>query len=394
MIHYTAKGNIAHNFLRLKEGSIYSIRNFAVHPNKDDFRVVKHATFMLEFDGSTTIYNLPENRGQALRVTLWGGLGDVLIKKKIKHARMCAVVLTSMSAKHYNNKLYLSSSSSTTIYDDESIPTLQELKKGKASKATVPVDFSQPKEGTLENVLIWARNRKNDTSTFDCKVMIENVRTRKGWNYPSRGGGDCKKGTTRQLGKWFCEACNKAVEYHVIRYILELGVAEDTAHVVVVLFDEPIIELVKCSTESLLAAVDESVDEDSNLPTAITNLVGTTHVLELKSHTYYEYGTFESFTYWKVNPTPMVDEGTSSSTVDENADTPSPTFKRLSWTPSVCTPSKGLEEKKKKRSGVEDSDVDEGCGSSKKTDECDADARTDKKKKKSDFRYSDDYGSE
>nr|GEV01688.1 putative zinc finger, CCHC-type [Tanacetum cinerariifolium] len=38
-----------------KEGGIYSIKNFAVHHNKNDFRIVKHDTFMLEFDGSTTI---------------------------------------------------------------------------------------------------------------------------------------------------------------------------------------------------------------------------------------------------------------------------------------------------------------------------------------------------
>ncbi|GKD50491.1 DNA helicase PIF1, ATP-dependent, partial [Tanacetum coccineum] len=132
-------------------------------------------------------------------------------------------------------------------------------------------------------------------------------------------------------------------------YMLELGVADDTAHVVVVLFDEPATELVKCSIESLLALVNEvslyplfqyfhslytnlylqSANEDSNLPAAITNLIGTTHVLELKSYTYYEYGTFESFTCWKINPTPIVEEGASSSTVDENADTPLPAFKRL-----------------------------------------------------------------
>ncbi|GKB62831.1 hypothetical protein Tco_0919017 [Tanacetum coccineum] len=79
----------------------------------------------------------------------------------------------------------------------------------------------------------------------------------------------------------------------------------------------------------------------------------------------------------------MVDEGTSSSTVDENADTPSPTFKRLSWTPFVCTPSKGPEENKKKRSGVEEFDADDNCGSSKKPAECNVDAGTKKKKQKS-----------
>ncbi|GJV10652.1 ATP-dependent DNA helicase PIF1 [Tanacetum coccineum] len=206
--------------------------------------------------------------------------------------------LTSMSAKHYNNKLYLSSSSSTTIYDNENIPTLQELKT---------------------------------------------------------------KG----------------------RYKLEIGVADDTSHVIVILFDEPTTKLVKCSAESLLASVDESADEDSKLRAAITNLIRTTHVLELKSHTYYEYGSFESFTCWKINLTPLVEEGVSSSMVEENVDTPLPAFKRFSRTLSVCTPSKGPKEKKKKRSILEDSYTDEECGSSKNTDECDADARMDKNKNKS-----------
>ncbi|GKD78076.1 hypothetical protein Tco_1340697 [Tanacetum coccineum] len=43
-------------------------------------------------------------RGQSLRVTLWGELGDVLVEKKTKHAGVCAMVLTGMSGKEYNSK--------------------------------------------------------------------------------------------------------------------------------------------------------------------------------------------------------------------------------------------------------------------------------------------------
>ncbi|GJX03348.1 ATP-dependent DNA helicase PIF7-like protein [Tanacetum coccineum] len=410
IIHCTAKGTVAHNFLHLKEGGIYSIKNFIVHPNKDDFRIMKHATFMLEFDGATAIrkvvvsdigflrypfqlvdfdlieatnnkylndvtdfvtnvgrttyqksgsrtldFYLANHRGQANRVTLWGGVGDVLIEKKTNHAGMCAVVLTLMFVKNYNNKLYLSSSSSTAIYDDGSIPTLQELKSqgsvGESNKVVVPVEFSEPKEGSLENVLMWARNRKNDLP-----VNLES---------------GFAKHATRQLST------------PVIRYKLELGVADDTTHVVVVLFDEPTTELLKCSVESLLASVDESIDEDSNFLVAITNLIGTTHVFGLKSHTYYEYGTFESFTCWKINPSAMVVEVASSTIVDENTENPSPEFKSLARTPFVCTPSKGPEENKKKRSGVEEFDADDNCGSSKKPAECNVDAGTKKKKQKS-----------
>ncbi|GJX54573.1 ABC transporter B family member 25 [Tanacetum coccineum] len=54
MIHCTAKSNVAHNFLRLKEGGIYAVKNFVVLPNKDEFRIFKHDMFMLDFDGETT----------------------------------------------------------------------------------------------------------------------------------------------------------------------------------------------------------------------------------------------------------------------------------------------------------------------------------------------------
>nr|GEW31666.1 hypothetical protein CTI12_AA222900 [Tanacetum cinerariifolium] len=54
MIHCTAKSNVAHNFLRPKEGGIYSVKNFVVLPNKDEFWIFKPHMFMLEFDGETT----------------------------------------------------------------------------------------------------------------------------------------------------------------------------------------------------------------------------------------------------------------------------------------------------------------------------------------------------
>ncbi|GJW14009.1 nucleic acid-binding, OB-fold protein [Tanacetum coccineum] len=160
-------------------------------------------------------------RGQSLRVTLWGQLGDVLVEKKTRHAGVCAMVLTGMSVKEYNNKLYLSSTSSTVFCDDDDIPCLQELRADDSRtapiKAPLPIDCTQPREGTLENLLIWARNRQNNTATFHCKVMIENFRTKKGWNYPSCGYEKCRKGASRKNGKWVCEACNRSIDYPVFR---------------------------------------------------------------------------------------------------------------------------------------------------------------------------------
>ncbi|GJQ96333.1 nucleic acid-binding, OB-fold protein [Tanacetum coccineum] len=193
---------------------------------------------------------------QSIRVTLWGALGDVLIKKKSKQAGMCPIVLTLANTKYYNNKLYLPSSSSTMIFDDADIPAMKALITNmpasgeKSKKLYVPVDHSAPREGTLENLLLWARNRKND-------VRIANVRVRKGWNFPSCGGENCKKGSTRKLGQFWCESCNKSVEFPVLRYRLEFNIIDDTANVVVVMFDEPATTLVRCSAESIMEDDDE-----------------------------------------------------------------------------------------------------------------------------------------
>nr|GEX94596.1 hypothetical protein [Tanacetum cinerariifolium] len=164
---------------------------------------------------------------QSIRVTLWGGLGDLLIEKKTKHIGMCPVVVTSTSVKFYNNKLYLSSSSSTMIFDDAEIPALKTLRLYENSgvtpkNASLVVDLSQPRIGTLENLLMG-----------------------------------CKKGATQKLAQWWCEACNTTVDYPVLRYRLELDVSDDTGHIVVVLFDELATTLVKCSAESITQADDE-----------------------------------------------------------------------------------------------------------------------------------------
>ncbi|GJY18962.1 replication protein A 70 kDa DNA-binding subunit C-like protein [Tanacetum coccineum] len=409
MIHCTAKATIAHNFLRLK-GGIFLIKNFAVLPNKDEFWVFRHDMFMLEFDGSTTIRKVFANsvgyvrytfqlvdfddieltnnmymidvsdyvanverttytksgrlcddcyimyRGRSLKVTLWGGVGDSLIEKKTTHVGMCAIMLTSMTAKTYNNKLYLSSTSSTVIYDNHDISSLQELRSVTSlvepNKGMMMVDSSQPREG----------------------------RRKSGWNYPSYGGEKCRKSISRKAGKFLCETCNRTVDYPVLR--LEVIVADDTTHTIAVIFNEIATELLNYSADSLIEADDESAEDDSGLPTAIRNLIGTTHVMELKSHTYYEYGSYESFTCWKINPADLVDDGASSSNQLITVNDLVPSFKRLTRDTSVYTPSKPNKEKSKKRSKLEDSDTDEVLCSAKDPHEINDDGPVDKKKRK------------
>ncbi|GKD63421.1 replication protein A 70 kDa DNA-binding subunit C-like protein [Tanacetum coccineum] len=258
----------------LKEGGIYSVKKFVVKPNKDEYRILKNDAYMLEFYGSKTIrkasvkaygfvrypfqlrdfddielsdnkylidvagyvtnvgrtnhlksgsrnldFHIANHRGQSIRVTLWGSLRDVLIEKKPN--RLVCAQLFYLQLVPRSTIVYLSSTSSTVIYDDDAIPAIKALKKENSvvdqQTFGTSVDLSQPQTGTLENLLMWARNRKND-------VTIDGIRTRKGWNFPSCGSDTCKKALTRQNSQFFCQSCNTTVDYPVLRYRLEVDI--------------------------------------------------------------------------------------------------------------------------------------------------------------------------
>ncbi|GKE75175.1 hypothetical protein Tco_1537216, partial [Tanacetum coccineum] len=46
MIHCSAQASVVHNFLRLREGGIYSVKKITVKPNKEEYRVIKDENFM------------------------------------------------------------------------------------------------------------------------------------------------------------------------------------------------------------------------------------------------------------------------------------------------------------------------------------------------------------
>ncbi|GJW31143.1 hypothetical protein Tco_0051175 [Tanacetum coccineum] len=218
--------------------------------------------------------------------------------------------------------LYSSSTSSTLIIDDEKIILLKRMKTDNSgvglTKEILPADNAVPKVGTLKNLLMWARNRKYDSPTFLCEVMIDKVRTKKGWNYPSCGGEKCKKGTLDHKERSFLyDSCNNSVEYPVMRYRLELEISNDTAEVVVVMFDEMVTSLSGCSASCILDSKELDEEDHLGLPTALANIKVVTA----------EGGEGR-------------EGGASSSTFVANEASKASVLKRVSKTPQVATPSK------------------------------------------------------
>ncbi|PWA66247.1 nucleic acid-binding, OB-fold protein [Artemisia annua] len=122
--------------------------------------------------------------------------------------------------------------------------------------------------------------------------------------------GKCKKGVTHKDGQLWCDMCNKPVSYPRPRFRLQVYAMDATGQIVIVMWDETASELTKSSAKALLDELDEVEDDAPLLPNALTNLYNTKHVFEVKSHTYYNYEDFGSFTCTSVSPSnaPTVSE--------------------------------------------------------------------------------------
>lgn len=101
------------------------------------------------------------------------------------------------------------------------------------------------------------------------------------------------------------------------------------------------------------------------MPQQLANIIGTTHIFEIKSHTYYDHGIYESFICTAIVATkPSLtasDNNHSISSVEGcecwtmNADEAdieeecsSNFISKINQDPSIATPSKSTEDKKKK----------------------------------------------
>ncbi|GJT03613.1 ATP-dependent DNA helicase PIF1-like protein [Tanacetum coccineum] len=403
LMHCTTRGNTAYNFLLLKEGAFYSVRNFSVQPNKEDFRVMRFADFMLEFDGDIRVrkssvksegfnrypFQFVEiddleptnnkylidvagyvtNVGRTTQQKTGSTTLDFHLANRSTHITFSGAVIfsgdprpptaaatpprlpphyhlhaiphhdttipsfplppppnttttttsspprphpsplrhhsrhqkppPSLRHPHHLSHLLLVTTSpppgclSTTtatsrtpspprvrlsfapaghiLIDDEKIPVLRRLKTDDSNgleltKEVLPGDNTLPKPGTL--------------------------------------GEKCKNGNiSRKAGQFWCGSCDSAVEYPVLRYRLELEIFDDTAEVVVIIFDETTTSLLKCFASAMVASQAQvffctpfnlldthtdlrlqDEDEHSGLPVALANIFGTSQTLELKSH--------------------------------------------------------------------------------------------------------------
>ncbi|GJT68224.1 hypothetical protein Tco_1019704 [Tanacetum coccineum] len=112
----------------------------------------------------------PMSNGHTLRVTLWGKLGDGLLKMMSGHCENYTLILTSMSAKYCNSQLGILSCSSILILDSDEIPAIEKIKSKISdvdeTKPSLPISESKPHDGIIKELSIGPRQKKRCIVAF------------------------------------------------------------------------------------------------------------------------------------------------------------------------------------------------------------------------------------
>nr|GEY84941.1 hypothetical protein [Tanacetum cinerariifolium] len=108
IMHATARSNVAHKFLKLKSAfvkydgfieypfELVKLRNLKLTNNKHMIGKGIQGLFSSGLSQGHLIFYPANSRGYAVRVTLWGGLGENLIEKRTCHVSLYLIVLTSL----------------------------------------------------------------------------------------------------------------------------------------------------------------------------------------------------------------------------------------------------------------------------------------------------------
>nr|GEV98705.1 hypothetical protein [Tanacetum cinerariifolium] len=218
---------MSHIFLRLKEGGIYSVKNFAVKPNMDEYRNLKNDAYMLEFDGSKIVRKASVMSDGFVRYPFQlQDFNDIELSDN-KYLTDVAGYVTNVGR---TNHLKSGSKNLDFHLANHSVVDHQ--------TSRTSIDLSQPWARTLENLLILS------PSTVRSPLMQSGQ---------GRDGTSLHVGATPEKG---FDSSERPILLPIV-YRLEVDVSDNTAQAVVVMFNEIATSLVNCSADSLIDTVDE-----------------------------------------------------------------------------------------------------------------------------------------
>ncbi|XP_013614348.1 PREDICTED: uncharacterized protein LOC106320521 isoform X4 [Brassica oleracea var. oleracea] len=187
------------------------------------------------------------------------------------------IVATSINPKMVGGGLFLNATSGTHIYFDKEttagevyfykdtgVPSAAPLLKGYAKVETLTV-------AELNNFITSATSQEID---FICTGKVVRLDVDKGWCYVTCA--KCSQKLQRTVSALECTQCNNTNAVGVLRYRVELAIADDTAEGVFVCFDGVMTKLhnLRASEAGQMLAEEGVNPEDAVVPPFITDMEG------------------------------------------------------------------------------------------------------------------------
>ncbi|KAF3538300.1 hypothetical protein F2Q69_00024179 [Brassica cretica] len=299
-------------------GEITAVKSTVTDPPQDRNRVM--ATIRMENDTSVTMSLFD---GQAVKIH--NQLEQMGVDPRV-------VVATSVNPKMVGGRLFLNATSGTHIYFDKETDAgerlffrLVEQDTGLPPVAPLLKSYAKVEKLSISELNDFVVTATSQEIDFICAGKVTGIKLDKGWCYVSCS--KCFKKLQRSFSSLTCLSCNNTSAVGVLRYRVEMSIADETGEGLFVAFDGVIAKLhnMRAHEAANLLAGEDVNPEETDAPPFVRDMEGKSYTFQVKVGPYNFTANHQSFTISRIlgegerAPQPeFVDDGGDDDNGDDN----------------------------------------------------------------------------
>ncbi|RID48361.1 hypothetical protein BRARA_I04877 [Brassica rapa] len=217
------------------------------------------------------------------------------------------IVATNINPRTVGAHLSLNATSGTHIYFDQettagqtSFNRLVTRSTGLPPAAPLLGEVAKVEPVTIAELNSFAIIAVSEDIQFMCTGKVIRVDSDKGWCYVACS--KCGRKLQRIEYTFKCVRCNNSHAVGVLRYRVELAIADDTADGIFVCFDGVMTKLhgLEARVAGQVLDGEAGYPEDSHMPPFVTSMEGKTYTFHVKLTTYDFTSTHQCFTVTRI----------------------------------------------------------------------------------------------
>ncbi|KAL0816275.1 hypothetical protein Bca101_072719 [Brassica carinata] len=243
-------------------------------------------------------------------------------------------VATSVNPKIVGGRLFLNATSGTHIYFDKETDAgerlffrLVEQDTGLPPVAPLLKSYAKVEKLSITELNDFVLSAASQDIDFICTGKVTEIKVDKGWCYVSCS--KCFKKLHRSVSSLTCLFCNNTNAVGVLRYRVEMSIADKTGEGLFVAFDGVMAKLhnMRAHEAVNLLAGDGVNPEETDTPLFVLDMEGKTYTFQVKVGPYNFTANHQSFTISRIlgegdrEPQPdFVNDGGDDDNGDDNKD--------------------------------------------------------------------------